>query len=164
MKRRAQRGFTLMTVILIMSLVTISALVVINLVAEEHDLLAEERRSREVREGAESALMEVLNDGALAGALPTLTTPGQKTTYGRSGTSHLLSSSPHRSARDYQAEIELVRIVPMRESSVSVVRAVVYEVDLSAESSVGHRANLNAEIYKVAASQNGIVRPRRHAR
>lgn len=150
-----QRGFSLFTVIMILAALTVAAMVVIRLVAEDDKLRGMERRGRQARNGAESALQEIMNDNRLGAELPTPDVSSQTVTYSRSAESHVY---------DYRATIGLARVVPMRESSYSTVRAVVYDVSVSADTEVGHRANISAEFYKIASSQNGVVRPRRHAR
>ena len=156
-----RRGFTALTVVLLIAVVTVSALVVLDLVGEDLGLLGAARRSREAREVAEGGLMEVLNDQDVMNRLPTLDTPDLA-----------IQVSPHEDSAfggadaegRFEGRVELVRLAPMLESSHGTVRAVVYEVSVEGEVAGGQSARVEAEVFRVASTRAGVVQPRLHAR
>lgn len=162
--RHERNGFTLITLILMLALATISAGVVLSSIGDEQALLRGERQIAEAREIAEGGLMEVLNDQGLAEVLPTMETPGLHADYAPSSASVFANPSLVRSHGEYDADIDLVRVAPMLESSHTTVRAVMYQVRVRAEAADGTSAGVEAEVYKVTSSSSGIIQPRAHAR
>ncbi len=159
MLRKKNRGFTLLSVVLILSVVTISAMVVLDTLGVDFGLLRAERQTQEARVAAEGGLMELVNDYAVMGTMPDLTTPNLRLVRTPSANSQFVGEG-----RDYQARIDLVRIAPMMESSHQIVRAVIYEVNVEGQAGDGANARVQAEVFRVAAVRSGIVQPDLHAR
>lgn len=161
---RRKAGFTLVTLVLLLALASISAVVVISSVDDDVADQRLFRQSAEAREAAEGGLMEVLNDQRLSDHLPDFTTPDLTRAYTPTGGSVFNAGSNHRSAREYSAEIQLLRVAPIAESSHNVVRAVLYQVQVESEGADGITAGVEAEVYKVATARAGVIQPRTHAR
>ncbi len=70
-----------------------------------------------------------------------------------------------RSQENYEATIDIVRVVEVPDTSLTVTRAVVYEVNTSASVAGGdvYRA-VSAEIYKKSSAQPGSLLPTQHFR
>jgi type II secretory pathway component PulJ len=163
-RRRARGGFTLLTLILLLAVGSLAAAVVLVDMGDELELLRLQRQREEAREAAEGGLMEVLNAQSLAAALPDPTTPNLSVTFQPPAQSIFDNPSVYRGQRSYTANVRLVRMAPMLESSHSVVRAVMYEIQVDAQAADGTSAGVEAEVYRVAASQSGIIQPRVHGR
>jgi hypothetical protein len=153
-------------VVLVMGLLAVIGTVVLSLVQTEAEIIGLERVSNEARYGAEGATMEVLNDDDLTTMLPSYTTNKLTTTYVKSDESAFDRSGTHGlSAITYDAEILLVRDTPVRESSLSVTRAFLYEVRLEAVVNDGDATDeVHAQIYKVFTMPAGTVLPDNHGR
>ncbi len=162
--RLRQRGFTLVTTTALIAVVAVAGLMVIETLNVEFDQFARQRRTIASREAAEGGLMELLNDQDVLANLPTLNTPQLKTTHQPAGNSVFGQSHLVKGDRSFDAEIELVRHVPMLESSHSVVRALVYDVRVRSTTGDGGTSRIQAEVYRIAASKPGTVQPRLHAR
>lgn len=154
----------MVTTVLMLALAALSAAVIFASVQDEQEILRYHRQSMEAREAAEGGLMEVMNDQRLSEMLPDLATPSLRRAYTPSGQSVFSGGSAHRTNRAYTANIQLVRIAPMTESSHNVVRAVLYEVEVESISDNGASAGVEAEVYKVATARAGVLQPRNHAR
>lgn len=159
-----ERGFALITVVMLVSLATVSALVLLDVIETDRDIESHERRAREGRMAAEGGLMEFMNDLDVLALMPSPDDPGMKSTYNSSVDSHFGREGSPYGKLEYQAEVQLIRVAPMLESSHNSVRAVIYEVTV--ESTVDGRmgASVEAEVFKVASSKIGIVQPRMHGR
>lgn len=155
----AERGFTMVTTILLLAVVTVSALIVLDIVDVDLSMVGLQRRGYAAREAAEGGAMELLNDSVALEDLPDYTTD------------KLRSEVPVASGSDfggdgqaYKASVSLVRIVPLAESSQSRVNAIVYSLDVTGQGSGSTRAGVQAEIYRIATSRNGVIRPTIHGR
>lgn len=160
-ERAGRRGFTLLTVVLLIALVTSAAVVVVDMVGIDFGILAGERHGREAREVAEGGLMEVLNDQEVMANLPGLGLGNLRREHHSAPGGHLYEGA---GSKRYSATIELVRIAPMLESSHMAVRAVVYQVDVTGHAADRASAGVQAEVYKVASARPGMIQPRMHAR
>lgn len=149
---------------LLLAIGSVAAAVVLMDMDNELEILRAQRQREEAREAAEGGLMEILNDQGLAAVLPQPDTPNLEATYAPPAQSIFDNPSVYRGQRSYDARVRLVRIAPMLESSHSVVRAVMYEVQVDAQSADGTTAGVEAEVYRVTASQSGIIQPRLHGR
>lgn len=163
-RRRSRAGFTLVTLVLMLAIASVAALVIIASIDDETSLRRMQRQSAEAREAAEGGLMEVLNDQRLSQTLPDFETPNLRATYTPPSSSIFNAASDHRAVRAYTANIELIRIAPMSESSHNVVRAVLYQVQVESKAADGVTAGVEAEVYKVATARPGVIQPRSHAR
>jgi hypothetical protein len=162
MRRRNRRGFSLLTVMTLIALVTISSLIVIDLIVSDHDLHGLERRTREAREAAEGGTMELINEELLADVLPELD-EADLTAEAEATTDNVFSSIRADGAElEYEGTIALIRVSPLLESSHSRVRAVVYELEVTGRAS-SHQAITQTQIYKMAAASPGLVQAPRHA-
>ena len=162
--RPSEAGFSLLTTVLLLAIASVAAVVVLSSVQDEQDMLRLAKQRDEARETAYGGLMEIMNDQGLSARLPEPETAGMKTAYQPSADSLFDRESLYRSQRSYQAEIRLLRVAPMVESSHNTVRAVMYEVRVDAEGPEGSAAGVEAQIYKVVSSQSGIIQPRTHGR
>jgi hypothetical protein len=155
-----------LVVVLVMGLLAVIGTVVLSLVHTEAEIIGLERVSNEARYGAEGATMEVLNDDDLTTMLPSYTTNQLTTTYVKSNESAFdRGGTDGLSAITNEAEILLVRDTPVRESSLSVTRAFLYEVRLEAVVNDGDATDeVHAQIYKVFTMPAGTVLPDNHGR
>ncbi|MGF1511891.1 MAG: hypothetical protein ACFB9M_20545 [Myxococcota bacterium] len=154
-----RRGFSLPVVILSLGVVTVSALVLLDVVNVDIRLLGAERRTLESRLQAEGGLMEMMNDQRLLEALPD---------YASNSLSAEMtppddSMFTHGSA-SYEAQVRLIRLAPLLESSQSKLQAVVYELVVDAQDGLDGQAGVRAEIYKFASKNNGLIQESKHAR
>ena len=159
MRRSDRRGFSLLVVMLVVALLAIIGTVVLTLVDTEYRILGMERAAQEARFGAEAATMEVLNDEDIGSMLPGYSTDELQTKYTAS------EKSAFGGRVEYEATISLIRDTPIKESSLTVTRAFLYEVRVGAEVGGGDAFDeVNAEIYKVFSMPAGTVLPDDHAR
>ena len=165
MEGRATRaGFSLLGVTVTMMVAVVAALVIIDMIQEDQRIVVLQRQNQEAREAAEGGLMEILNDQTTMASLPTPDTPGMSIQYKPSADSRFGGKDYGKGTRGYSADIRLVRITPILESSQSVVRAVVYDVRVDALQTSGAGAGVHAEVFKIATGSPGYVAPRAHAR
>lgn len=163
-RRGTQAGFSLLGVTITMMVAIVAALVVIDMLEEDQKMMVLQRQYQEAREAAEGGLMEIINDQSVMGLLPTPTTPGMAIQYTPTSYSLFGAADRGKGVRNYTADIQLVRVTPLLESSQSVVRAVVYDVRVNAIQTSGAGAGVHAEVYKIATGSPGYVAPRQHAR
>lgn len=161
---RTQAGFSLLGVTITMMVAIVAALVIIDLIKDDQEMAVLQRQHQEAREAAEGGLMEILNDQGVMVRLPSTDTPGLAMKYAPSSFSRFGARDNGKGVRDYTADIRLVRVTPLLESSHSVVRAVVYDVRVEATQASGAGAGVHAEVYKIATGSPGYVAPRQHAR
>lgn len=164
--KKRPRGFSLLIVVIIMALLALVGTVVLSVVNTEQQIIGLVRLSKEARFGAESAAREVLNDEDLPSMLPAYSTPDLVSTYVKSpGSRFDRAATLGLSELSYEAEIALVRDVPIRESSLSVTRAFLYEVRVESEVAGGAGSDeVTAEVFKVFTVPAGTVLPDTHAR
>jgi hypothetical protein len=161
-RRALERGFTMVTVVLLIAVVTVSGLLVVDLIGEDLGLLGAERRTLEAREVAEGGLMELLNDQQVMNSLPGLDSATLRVDVQPGPGSAFVEQAR---GKTYTGRVELVRVAPMLESSEGLVRAVVYQVSVEGEAgSGGASARVEAEVFRVASVRPGLVQPRVHAR
>ncbi|MEM7674666.1 MAG: hypothetical protein AAF449_01545 [Myxococcota bacterium] len=159
-----RRGFTMITTTLLLAVVAMSSMVVLDIIDLDFEQFAVQRRTIASREAAEGGLMEILNDQDVMASLPTLDTPKLNISFKPTTGSVFGQTHQTKGLRDFDADIELVRQVPMLESSHSVVRALVYDVRVRARAADGGTSRVEALVYRVAASRPGMIQPRLHAR
>ncbi|MEM1024214.1 MAG: hypothetical protein AAGD10_01775 [Myxococcota bacterium] len=147
-------------VILSLGVAAISAAVLLDVVSFDFVLQGQERRSREARQLAEGGLMELLNDQRLQNQLPDL----EDDNLANRITSPEQSMFTGEGRGDYEAEVRLLRLAPLLESSQGRLQAIMYELVVDGKKSGGHQAGVRAEIYKFAARASGLVQEGRHAR
>ena len=162
--RSDQRGFTMMTTTVLVAVVGVSALLVLDVISLDFSQISRQRQTVASREAAEGGLMELLNDQDVMSNLPTPRTPNMKMSRTPTGLSVFGQSHQVKGDRSYSADIEMVRQVPLLESSHSTVRAMVYDVRVEASASGGNSARVQAEVFRITASKPGTVQPRMHAR
>lgn len=155
--RRQERGFTLVTTILLLAVVTVAALIVLDVVEVDLSMVGLQRRSIAAREAAEGGTMELLNDQQALNDLPTFDSPGLTAAIDP------LSDSAFQGGQTYRAKVSLVRVVPMAESSLSRVTAVVYRLDVAGQGPDSTRAGIESEIYRTATTRPGVILPKNHA-
>lgn len=164
MRTRGNRGFTLLTTVLLVSVATMAAVVLISTLREDVKDGAQYRRAREARIAAEGGLMEMLNDRGILDVLPTPESPTLVSTYSPGSDSRFERGATAFGDIEYTATVRLVRMAPMLESSHTAVRAVMYEIDIESLANGATAAGVEAEVYRVASAKVGVVRPRMHAR
>ncbi len=163
-RSRGARGFTMLTTTTLIAIVGVSALVVLDLIDLDFAQIAQQRRTMASREAAEGGLMELLNDQDVLANLPTMETTQLKATHQPSTSSVFGNAHAVKGDRDFDADVELIRQVPLLESSHSVVRALVYDVRIEARTGDGGTSRIEAEVFRISASKPGTVQPRMHAR
>jgi hypothetical protein len=159
--RSNRRGFSLLMVTMLVALVTISSLVVLDLVTNDVIMLGEERRSREAREAAEGGTMELINDEQMGDLLPDIASDTLVSTTEASSDT-IFSVRPDGSQMEYEGKLSLLRMSPVLESSHARVRAVVYELEVHGHAD-NHESIVQTQIYKMASASPGLLRARRHA-
>lgn len=168
-----KKGFSLIMVVMLSAVMSMSSVLVLNLVGFEKTLSGIDQRAREAKEVAQEGVAEIINDGNLAtsavagfgtitNALPTLDQP--ETTYTPSTDSfYQRHDDPNRVHGDYAAQISLERVVPIAESSQNLVRAVIYRLEVSSE--VGdYGAGVEASVFRISTAKQGVVLPKTYAR
>lgn len=157
------RGFAILVVMLVVSLMTIVAGTLLDLVGVDISIVGQHRRNGDSRSVVDGAIMEVLDDQRVLTALPDFTTPGLKATYAPgSGTPSAFRDSALQ--RDYTAETQLLRFVTVGESS-GRSRALVYEVTAIADVGDGAATSeVRSQVFIPVAVPPGILLPRVHAR
>lgn len=161
-RRTKQRGFSLITVTLLVAVVTISSLVLLEVITEDQVLLGSERRAREARETAEGGTMEAINDYGFSASLPDPDVSNLSADYEPGGDSLFSGRRADGVDSEYQARVRLVRTSPVLESSLSRVQAVVYDLEVDS-TAAGSSASTQAQVYKVASNKPGIILRPRHA-
>jgi len=158
--KRARSGFSLPIVILSLGVAAVSAAVLLDVVGFDFVLQGEERRGREARQLTEGGLMELINDQRLLNRLPDLEDADLATDMAPTEQSMFVGDGKG----DYEAEVRLLRLSPLLESSQGRLQAIMYELVVDGERSTGQRAGIRAEIYKFASKPPGLVQEGRHAR
>jgi type II secretory pathway pseudopilin PulG len=166
MRKAGRRGFSLLTVFVVTALVSVSSIVVLNLVTDDQNNVRYTRERLHAREVAEGALMEVANDTETAESLPGVDSDEISIAYEPSSNSAFVGEGDaHRPPERYEATISHVRFVPVLESSITRITAVVYEVETNAVVNDGAGSQqIEAEVYRVVGLPMGKVLPRVHAR
>lgn len=158
---RNARGFSLLVVTFVIALVAIASVVLLNMVTVDQTNLRHQRQRFRARELSEGALMEIVNDVQVAEDLPNPTSGNVEMPYQPSA-----QSAYRRGAEEtYEARIKQVRFVPVLESSITKVTAVVYQIETEASIRRGEATSrVDAEAYRVVGLPAGKVLPRVHAR
>ncbi len=159
-RSQQQRGFALITVILLTALGAIAGAMLLDLVRLDIVLGKSQRQTQTAREVAEGAVMEAINDLDTPDQLPMFDDADLRNRYTPSAN----SAFDQRAGR-YTVDFSLVRVVPLAESSAIQSRALVYEVD--AVSNVGSdeaHFDVRSEVFRLVSYKPGIELPRRHAR
>jgi hypothetical protein len=164
MKRRSNHrpGFALIGVVMLTAALAIGGAILLDVVRVDMIFGKTGRQTEEARQIAEGAVMEVINDQDTPNQLPPLDDSDLTRTYQASSAT---AFSDPRQGINFEAELRLIRIVPLAESSMNQTRAIVHEV--TTRGTAGHgdaSVELRTEIYRVVAFQPGTVLPRRHAR
>lgn len=189
--RSDARGFALIVVVLIVALLSLVAATLLNLVKLDLTVVGQNRKNLEARVVADGSLMEIIDDNRVLQAdhLPDLTNPTLRwvvadpsdTFGGGAVPSELPCPAPPPApqpnpcfirpasddgpARDYAADVRMIRDVPISESSITHTRGVVYEVRSIGNVNNGESTHeVRAEVWKTRTVQPGAVLPRKHAR
>ncbi len=161
-RKKQQGGFAIIVVVVLVALLVVMGVTLLRLVRVDMSLVGQSRRNLEAKQAAEGAAMEVLNDLNTNGILPDLTDPDLMETYTVSPQSVFNAPAQNRS---YTAQVNLMRMGPMNDSSLSRSRAMVYEIQVTARYGNGaSTADVRAEVYRPVTVEPGIVLPRRHFR
>jgi len=160
--RPGREGFTLFVVIMLVAILAMAGMSLLNLIRVDLSLVGQSRSNIVARELAEGGLMEIINDGALPATAPSISSPSLSVPYPPPAGSRFVDPAE---AKTYTGEVNLLRLVPLSESSQGLTRAVVYEVGVTSSYRDGQStAELNAEIYRVVSWAPGTVLPSRHYR
>lgn len=160
--RSDRRGFALFSVMLLTIVLVLMGSAVLEVVQVDILLSRGEREKEEAREVAEGAVLEVVEDATTPDLYPALSDPKLRATYPAAASSPFASG---RGRRSYTAAIELVRVVPLSESSIVHTRGIVYEVSATGDILDGDsRFTAASEIVRSIAVRPGLIMPRRHAR
>ncbi|MFO0723750.1 MAG: hypothetical protein U1E65_08220 [Myxococcota bacterium] len=159
---KGQRGFALIGIVVLTAALAIGGAILLDWVRVDLLLGNSEANTELARQTAEGAVMEVINDRDTPDQLPPLDDTDLTRSYQPSAVTAFVESS---GARTFDAELRLIRVVPLAESSMNQTRAVVHEVTATGKSGFGQSTvEVRTEIYRVVAFQPGTVLPRRHAR
>lgn len=161
MRRRdgGQAGFALLMVMLLVAMLAVGALSLLDMVNLDIIMVGEERRYSRAKEAAEGGFSEMVNDTETPDLLPTLNHSTLREDYKAPAASVFIQEFER-----YEGNFELLRIVPMAESSHTLTRAVVHGLHTTGRSGSRASADLDVEIYRVMAYRPGTIFPRRHAR
>ena len=160
--KSAARGFSLITVTVVLAIMSLGAVVLVDIVGLDLEITGEHRRNFEVEGDAEAAVMEMMTDRQVALGAPVFTTPDLKFNYSAPVASAIRDDD---AGRNYEGELRLVRMAPMLESSHAWSRALVYEVRATAENERTDReAEVVAEIFRTIVVSPGTELPQMHAR
>ncbi|MBK8014482.1 MAG: hypothetical protein IPK13_24420 [Deltaproteobacteria bacterium] len=152
---RGRRGFSLITVFMLLALASMSAMILLRLVSMEQSLLRVERLTEEAQALADNGVQEVMADRAVE-----LPFEEVHSSYEVSANS-LFVGDDH----GYEAEIRLLRLDPIRETSMTSLRAVVFEVAAVGRVSNGEAtAEYVTEAYRIVGYAPGVVVPAVHYR
>lgn len=157
LRRRA--GFSLPVVILVMGVTALSAAILLDVVDLDFRIQRAERITLESRLVAEGGMLELLNDQRLQASLPEFDDPGLA-----SDLQAASNSVFRKDGKDYDAEVSLIRMAPLSESSQGRLQAVIYELRVDSESKAGSGGGVRAEIYKYVSRPRGLIQGDRHAR
>ena len=160
-RNHKQSGFGMFVVVLLVAVTSVVGLSLLDVIRVDLLMVGNEREERVAMEVAEGALMEVINDDLTPDTLPLLDDADLESTF----TPASASAFSHSGRQEFTANAQLLRIVPLAESSHTYSRAVVHEVGVEARVGGGAASyQLNAEIYRTVTFRPGTVLPRRHAR
>lgn len=156
----SRAGFSLPVVIMSVGVAAVAAAVVLDVIGVDLSIGGSQRRNIETRLQAEGGLMELMNDQRLLNALPD---------YGSDRLSTEIEAAPdslftEASDETYRAEVRLLRLAPLLESSQGKLQAIMYELVVDAERGSRDRAGVRAEIYKFTSRNSGLIQEGRHAR
>ncbi|MCB9654766.1 MAG: hypothetical protein H6729_11615 [Deltaproteobacteria bacterium] len=140
---------------MLLALASMSAMILLRLVSMEQSLLRVERLTEEAQALADNGVQEVMADRAVE-----LPFEEVHSSYEVSANS-LFVGDDH----GYEAEIRLLRLDPIRETSMTSLRAVVFEVAAVGRVSHGEAtAEYVTEAYRIVGYAPGIVVPAVHYR
>lgn len=157
--QRDEAGFALLMVMLLVAMLAVGALSLLDMVNLDIIMVGEERRFSRAKEAAEGGFFEMVNDTETPDLLPTLNHATLRESYTTSPQSVFIAEN-----ESYEGNFELLRIVPMAESSHTLTRAVVHGMHARGRSGSRASADVDVEIYRVMAYRPGTIFPRRHAR
>lgn len=163
MRRRnpaaGEAGFALLIVMLLVAMLAVGALSLLDMVNLDIVMVGEERRYTRAKETAEGGFFEMVNDTQTPDLLPGLDHLSLSEAYSPPPQSVFIAEN-----ESYEGNFELLRIVPLSESSHTLTRAVVHGLQTTARSGSRASADVEVEIYRVMAYRPGTIFPRRHAR
>lgn len=160
--KHTAKGFSLITVTVVLAIMSLGAVVLVDVVGLDLEITGEHRRNFEVEGDAEAAIMEMMTDRNMATNAPVFTTPDLTHRYAAPAGSAVRNDD---TGRNYEGELRLIRVAPMLESSHAWSRALVYEVRATAENDqVVREAEVVAEIFRTIVVSPGTELPQMHAR
>lgn len=162
-----QRGFSLIVVAMSLAVLAVVGTFAVDALEFDIETVGQERMTMKARFAAETAVNEIMGDIDVLSYLPTFQDDDMATAFDSADAlqQSVEGGAYHEEDVDYDVNIKLVRAAPVRESSLNLVRALVYEV--SSESSVQYGragANVRMQGYKLFSHKPGTVLPTRHAR
>jgi hypothetical protein len=161
-RRSSARGFAILVVMMVVALMSVAGIALLDFVNLDLVLVGVSRVRAEATLAAEGASLEVLEDAEARNFLPDLTSTTLSAGYTPPAETPLINTAAGRS---YTSEVKLLRFVPVRETSATWSRALVYEVTTVSQS---RQRNATSEVrvvaYKTIAVPVGVTYPRRHAR
>lgn len=158
-RKDRQAGFALFIVMILVAMLAVGALSLLDMINLDIIMVGEERRYSRAKESAEGGLSEMLNDVETPDNLPGLSHATLTEDYVPPTQSPFIES-----AEGFEGRFELLRIVPLSESSHTLTRAVVHGLHTRGRSGPRASAEVDVEIYRVMAYRPGTILPRRHIR
>ncbi len=179
------RGFALLVVVLIVALIGVAAVALLDIVNVDLLIVGQHRQSVDAQALALGAMYEVISDSRVDGTvLPRLDTPTLRYVYSRAQgggfvrdpagligvtvmdatNSAYVKDSGTGVAQGYTADIDLLRLVTVQDSGVTI-RTAVWEVTVESSVSNGQATQqVRALVGRVTSGQGGLVTVGRHAR
>ncbi|MCC7383005.1 MAG: hypothetical protein IT384_14295 [Deltaproteobacteria bacterium] len=162
MRRQAKRGFSLVVVTVVLAVMSVAAVMLMNMLGLDLDMVGTHRKAFQAHGVAEAALIETINSRDVALSAPTFTTPGLVFKFDAPAASALKDSSL---GQDYRVQIRLLRVAPMAESSITWSRALIYEATARAEAAHGDaEAEVVGEVFRIVSITPGTQLPQMHGR
>ncbi len=166
MKRRRQKGFALLIVVMLVALLAITAPALLDIVGVDLDIVGEQRRLSRARGLAEAATFEIADMTTFENNFPTfvgahtLTIPTPAP-----GTSSLFKNVGSGLEERYDSTIALLRYTPGVECSFNVCRNAHYELTtVGSINNGGATSVVRSTIVKSVTHPKGKLLPRIHAR
>ncbi|MEM1022300.1 MAG: hypothetical protein AAGD10_20185 [Myxococcota bacterium] len=129
--RKEQRGFALLIIVLLIGILSVTAASMLDVVSTDQFIIGQQNRKARAESVAETAIVEIASSSdlgeELVKATPTLNLPAP----GQPGS--LLLKSASDGDGKYDATITFLRERGVRETTQNILRAAIYDVDVSAK-------------------------------
>lgn len=162
--RKTRRGFAMLVVIIIVALLALMGAAILNVVAEDLEMLGQSRRGFEARTLAEGGVSEMMNDSNVSNLYPDFSTPMLRSSFDPNTEVAGSMFNVAAQGRQYQGEIRLLRMGPAVESDIEQTRTVTYEFYALGDYSQAAQTEFSAEVFNVIGYPRGWSPAERHYR